>query len=193
MMVALYLRVSTLDQSVDMQRSDSLRYCEQRGFEVYREYIDHGVSGAKDHRPALNELMADARKRKFDVVLVWRFDRFARSTKHLVTALEEFRHLGIDFISYSESLDTSSPLGKVMFTIIAAMAEFEREIIRERIRGGLRKARRHGKRLGRRPTCFDLQADVRRLREENMSFREIARRIGKPKSTVYKAYRSMAA
>ena len=115
MKVALYTRVSTQDQSVEMQLSDLRKFCEQRGFEVYREYSDEGVSGTKEKRPSLDELMRDARKRKFDAVLCWRFDRFARSTKHLITALDEFRHLGIEFISYQENIDTSNPLGKAVF------------------------------------------------------------------------------
>jgi len=122
MKVAIYTRVSTNDQSVQMQSSDLKRYCDQRGFEVLKEYSDQGISGTKDKRPALDELMDDAKKKKFDAVLCWRFDRFARSTKHLITALEEFRHLGIDFISYQENIDTSSPLGKAMFTIVSAIA-----------------------------------------------------------------------
>ena len=148
--VAIYTRVSTSEQSVDMQTSDLRHYCEQRGFEIYKEYSDQ-ISGTKDRRPGLDDLMADARKRKFDVVLVWRFDRFARSTKHLVTALEEFKHLGIDFISYQENIDTSSPLGKAIFTIISAISELERNIIVERVKAGLRNAKAHGKRLGKRP------------------------------------------
>src|SRR5688500_4109602 len=123
--VAVYERVSTTDQNVGMQDADLKRYCEQRGLEVFKVYCDKGISGTKDKRPALDQLMNDARKRKFDVVLVWRFDRFARSSKHLITALEEFRHCGIEFISYQENLDTSSPMGKAKFSIIAAMAELE--------------------------------------------------------------------
>ena len=110
MRVAIYVRVSTAEQSVAMQQADLQAYTAQRGFTIYREYCDHGISGTKERRPALDELMADARKRKFDAVLVWRFDRFARSTKHLVTSLEEFQHLGIAFVSFHENVDTSSPL-----------------------------------------------------------------------------------
>ncbi len=106
--VAIYVRVSTKDQSVDMQLNDLQRYSKERGFKVFKAYKDNGVSGMKDKRAGLNQLMDDAKKRKFDIVLVWRFDRFARSTKHLITALHEFRNLGIDFISYQENIDTSS-------------------------------------------------------------------------------------
>ena len=121
----------------------------ERGWDIFKEYVDEGISGTKDNRPALNDLMNAAKKRRFDVVLVWRFDRFARSTKHLVNALYEFRNLGIDFISYQENIDTSSPLGEAIFTIISAMAKLERDIIAERVRGGLRRAQANGKRLGR--------------------------------------------
>ncbi len=144
--VAIYVRVSTKEQSVDMQLNDLERYSKERGFKVFRVYKDNGVSGAKESRPALSELMNDAKKRKFNTVLVWRFDRFARSTKHLVNALYEFRNLSIDFISYQENIDTSSPLGEAIFTIISAMATLERDIIAERVRGGLRKAKANGKR-----------------------------------------------
>jgi len=116
--VAIYCRVSTLDQSTDNQLFDLRRYVRERGWDIFKEYVDEGISGTKDSRPALNELMNDAKKRRFDMVLVWRFDRFARSTKHLILALEEFKNLGIDFVSYQENIDTSSPLGSAIFTII---------------------------------------------------------------------------
>src|SRR5882757_11131804 len=121
----------------------------QRGFDLVREYVDVGQSGAKDSRPELNILMGDARKRQFDAIVVWRFDRFARSTKHLLMALEEFRFLGIQFISYQENMDTSSPLGQALFTIVSAVAQLERDLIRERVTAGIRNARANGKQLGR--------------------------------------------
>ena len=189
MKVALYTRVSTQDQSTDLQRSDLKRYCEQRGLEIYKEYCDQGFSGTKDQRPALNELMEDARKRKFDAVLCWRFDRFARSTKHLITALEEFRHLGIDFISYQENIDTSSPLGKAMFTIASAIAELERSIILERVRAGLRRAKDNGKKLGR-PKRLNLNVqEIQKMRDQGLSFSKIARRVGACPATIYQILR----
>ena len=121
--------------------------------------------------------MNDARKRKFDVVLVWRFDRFARSTKHLVTALYEFRNLGIDFISYQENIDTSSPLGEAIFTIISAMSKLEGDIIAERVKGGLRKARANGKQLGRPETGVDVNK-LAEYKEQGKSIREIAKEMG---------------
>ena len=120
---ALYARVSTSDQSTESQLLDLRRYTQLRDWDIYRKYCDHGISGTRDSRPALNDLMDDARKRRFDVVLVWRFARFARPTNHLILALEEFLHLGIDFVSCQENIDTSSPLGVAIFTIISAVAQ----------------------------------------------------------------------
>ncbi len=186
MKIALYTRVSTFDQSVDMQLSDLRLYCEQRGFEIYKEYSDEGISGTKDRRPSLDELMDDARKRRFDVVLCWRFDRFARSTKHLITALEEFRHLGIDFISYQENIDTCSPLGKAIFTIVSAIAELERNIIAERVKAGIRNAREKGKRLGR-PKKLNLNVkELQKMRNQGLSFKKIADRVKACPATIYK-------
>jgi DNA invertase Pin-like site-specific DNA recombinase len=174
--VGIYVRVSTKDQSVEMQMNDLERYSKERGFSIFKAYKDNGVSGTKELRPALNSLMDDAKKRKFDVVLVWRFDRFARSTKHLITALYEFRNLGIDFISYQENVDTSSPLGEAIFTIISAMATLERDIIAERVRGGLRKAKANGKRLGRPNGDVDIDK-VLDHKKQGKSVREIAKEM----------------
>ncbi len=183
---AIYARVSTADQSTESQLLDLRRYTASRGWNVYHEYCDEGISGTKDSRPALNELMSHARKRKFDMVLVWRFDRFARSTKHLILALEEFRHLGIDFISYQENIDTSSPLGSAIFTILSAVAQLERDIIAERVRAGLRRARKNGKRLGRPKAPIGLN-EVKRLHSEGLSHRAIAKRLGTSHTTVRRA------
>ena len=168
-----------------MQVSDLRRYCEQRGFEIYKEYCDAGVSGMKDRRPALDQLMADARKRKFDAVLCWRFDRFARSTKHLIGALEEFANLKIDFISYQENIDTSSPLGKAMFTIVSAISELERNIIVERVKGGIRRAKENGKILGRPRLDLNVE-ELRKLREQGLSLRTIGRRVRASVGLVHK-------
>ena len=190
MKVASYSRVSTPDQSVSMQQSDLRGYCTQRGFTIYREYNDIGISGTKERHPALDALMADARKRKFDVVLVWRFDRLARSTRHLITALEELRHLGIEFISYNENIDTSSPLGKALFVIVAAVAELERNIIVEWIKGGLRRAKALGKPIGR-PSCTTpaIVERVRALHSERKSLRVISQSVGISRSLVHKIIR----
>jgi len=181
--VAVYVRVSTKDQSVEMQLNDLERYSRERGLRVFKTYKDSGISGTKETRPALSELMNDAKKKRFDVVLVWRFDRFARSTKHLVTALYEFRNLGIDFISYQENIDTSSPLGEAIFTIISAMSKLERDIIAERVKGGLRKARANGKRLGRPNSDVDI-SKVIECKEQGKSIREIANDLGIHRSKV---------
>ena len=149
MRIGIYARVSTKDQSCELQVRDLRAYCAARGFDLVREYVDVGQSGAKDSRPELNKLMDDARKRQFDAIVVWRFDRFARSTKHLLSALEEFRSLGIQFISYQENIDTSSALGQALFTIVSAVAQLERDLIRERVSAGIRNARANGKKLGR--------------------------------------------
>ena len=148
--VALYSRVSTEIQSADGQEAEMKEYAKNRGWEVTRIYRDK-MSGATSSRPELDELMADARKRRFSVALVFRFDRFARSVSHLLQALETFRTLGIDFVSISEQLDTSTPTGKMVFTVLGAVAELERSLIVERVRMGLRNARKKGKRLGRPP------------------------------------------
>ncbi len=151
MRVGIYARVSTKDQSCELQLRDLRAYCAARQLEVVHEYVDLGVSGTKDSRPQLNELMGDARKRKLDAVLVWRFDRLARSAKHLLLALEEFRALGIEFISYQENLATNAPLGQAVFAIVAAVAQLERDLICERVSAGIRNARAKGKHLGRPP------------------------------------------
>lgn len=175
--VAIYVRVSTKDQKVDMQIEDLKKYCENRNFVQFNTYNDVGISGTKESRSGLNQLMEDARKRKFDIVLVWRFDRFARSTKHLVNALHEFRNLSIDFISYQENIDTSSPLGEAIFTIISAMSTLERDIICERVRGGLRNARSKGIKLGRPQNDIDINKVIA-YREQGKSFRDIAKIMG---------------
>ncbi len=181
--VAIYARVSTTDQSTESQLLDLRRYTRERGWQLYREFCDNGVSGAKDRRPALNELMNDAKKRRFDAVLVWRFDRFARSTKHLILALEEFRNLGIDFVSYQENIDTSSPLGSAIFTIISAVAQLERDIIAERVKAGLRRARENGKKLGR-PRIKVSENQLLMLSESGLSIRQIARQVNLSVTTV---------
>ena len=186
--VAIYARVSTKDQSVDMQLNDLERYSKERGLNIFNIYKDSGVSGTKETRPALGELKNDAKKRKFDMVLVWRFDRFARSTKHLVTALHEFRHLGIDFISFQENIDTSSPLGEAIFTIISAMSKLERDIIAERVKGGLRKAKANGKKLGRPKNIVDTEKVIE-YRKQNKSIRQIASELGLSRGSVERTLR----
>lgn len=183
--VALYARVSTMEQNCEVQLADLRRYASQR-FGRTCEYVDVGVSGAQRRRPQLDSLMGDAHKRLFDVVLVWKFDRFARSVKHLVDSLEEFRALGVDFISYTEGVDTTTPSGQLLFHIMGAVAQFERDLIAERVRAGIAYARAMGKRIGRPPSVVDI-AEILRLRGQGMSLRAIAKSLNIPVSRVRRA------
>ena len=183
MRIAIYARVSTKDQSCELQVRDLRAYCAARRFDLVREYLDTGQSGAKDSRPELNKLMDDARKRQFDAIVVWRFDRFARSTKHLLSALEEFRSLGIQFISYQENIDTSSPLRQALFTIVSAVAQLERELIRERVSAGIRNARANGKTLGRPKSSVDGER-ILVLKAQGHSLRQISATLGVGYGTV---------
>jgi DNA invertase Pin-like site-specific DNA recombinase len=185
--VAIYARVSTLNhgQDVSLQTRELQQFATARAWTIAGEYIDAGVSGSKDSRPELNRLMADAHKRRFDVVCVWRFDRFARSVSHLLRALETFNALGIDFVSYSEQMDTSTPAGKMVFTVLGAVAELERSLIVERVRAGLRNARAKGKRLGR-PRILVDAVKVSRLHSQGRSIREIANELGCSRGLVHK-------
>ena len=182
---ALYTRVSTIDQTIKNQVPDLRAYALQRGWHVVFEYSDTGISGAKSTRPELDRLMTDARRGKFDAVLVWRFDRFARSTTHLLSALEEFRTLGIDFVSVHESIDTGTPMGKMIFTICAAVAELERSLILERVKAGITRARSEGIKFGRPRKGFDYKRAVI-LRQQGQSIRQIARELGIPTTTVHR-------
>ena len=177
--VAIYARVSTTNhgQDASLQTRELRDYCERRGWQIAGEYVDTGISGAKDRRPELDRMMVDAHKRRFDVVAVWKFDRFARSVSHLLRALDTFRVLRIEFVSLSESLDTATPAGRMVFTVLGAVAELERSLIAERVRAGLRNARAKGKRLGRPRVAVDV-ARIGRLRTQGRSVREIASQLG---------------
>jgi DNA invertase Pin-like site-specific DNA recombinase len=184
MRTALYARVSTANgQSPEMQLRELREYVARRGWEIAAEYVDVGISGTREKRPQLDKLLADAHRRRFDAVVVWRYDRFARSLRQLVNALEEFRALGIDFVSLREGVDTSTPNGRLVFGIFASIAEFERELIRDRVRAGLRNARAKGKRLGR-PRLEVDGARVAALRRGGASWRAIAARLGVARGTV---------
>ncbi len=180
----LYARVSTNNgsQDTEVQLSQLRRYCKQRGLIVYKEYIDH-ISGTKEQRPGFQALLADARQRRVDTVLVWKFDRFARSTRFLITALEEFNEMGIDFISFSEQIDTSTPMGKAMFTMISAIAEFERSLIAERVSAGLIRAKERGVKLGRPRVGFDVNKAFK-LRAEGCSWSELSKALRVSSSTL---------
>lgn len=179
----VYARVSTNNgQSPQMQLAELRGYCRNRGWKLSGEYVDKGISGAKDSRPELDKLMQDAHRRKFDVIAVWKFDRFARSVSHLLRALETFRSLGIEFISLSEAIDSTTPAGKMVFTVLGAVAELERSLIGERVRAGLRNAKAMGKRLGRPPLRVLSTADIRELRRDRRrartSFNRLAKQYG---------------
>ncbi len=188
MRTAIYARVSTANNGQDptMQTRELREFCERRGWTVAGEYVDTGISGAKDRRPELDRLMADAHKRRFDVVAVWKFDRFARSVSHLLRALDTFRVLGIEFVSLSESLDTATPAGRMVFTVLGAVAELERSLIAERVRAGLRNARAKGKRLGRPRVAVD-RARIGRLRAQGASWATVCQETGLSKGTAQRA------
>ena len=189
--VAIYARVSTNNGQQDptMQTRELKEYCDRRGWEIAEQFTDR-VCGTKDSRPGLNRLLADARRRKFDAVLVYRYDRFARSLRQLVNALGEFEALGIHFVSLHEGVDTSTPNGRLIFGIFASIAEFERELIRSRVRSGLAAARAHGKRLGRPRVMVDPQR-IFVLREKGASWATICRETGLSKGTAQRALYSL--
>jgi DNA invertase Pin-like site-specific DNA recombinase len=173
MRAALYLRVSTLDQHPETQLYDLRELARQRGFQIAQEYTDR-ISGAKARRPGLDQMLKDARHRQFDVVLVWAGDRIARSVRHFLEVLDELNHLGIEFVSSRENIDTGGPLGRAIVVIIGAIAELERNLIIERVRAGMRRAKLEGRHIGRTPLDFD-RAAVLRDRGHGMSLTEIAK------------------
>ena len=170
--VALYGRVSTLDkgQDVNLQLNELRDYSERRGWKIVDEYVDNGVSGAKESRPELNRLMTDAKKRKFDAIAVWKLDRFGRSLKHLIMTLADLEALGIAFVSLRDGFDLSTPSGRLMFQIIGAMGEFERNLIRERVRAGMAHAKAKGGKLGRSRVHVDMAAvEARKAKGESLA------------------------
>jgi len=185
---AVYARVSTLEQHVETQLYDLRQLAQNRGFEVVAEYTDHGVSGAKARRPGLDTLMADARKRKFSVVLVAAFDRVARSTKHFLQVIDEFDSLGIEFVSRRENVDTSGPMGRIFLTLIGSIAELEADLIKERIRAGMRRRRLEGYRLGRQPLDVDHENLVGD-RLNGMSLTQTALKYGVSRASVIRFVR----
>ena len=186
--VAIYARVSTNHgQDVTLQTRELKQFAEVRGWTIVAEYTDIGVCGAKDSRPELNRLMIAARRRQFDVVLCWALSRFGRSLRHLVNALAELEAVGVACVSLTDNLDLSTPAGRLMFQVIGAMGEFERELIRERVRAGIRHARAKGKRLGRPKVVADGH-QIARLRGTGLSWRQICRQTGLSKGTAQRAY-----
>jgi DNA invertase Pin-like site-specific DNA recombinase len=192
MRAAIYARVSTHSgQDPEMQLRELREYVERRGWQIAGEYVDRGISGAKDSRPELNRLMADAHRRRLEAAVVWKFDRFARSVLHLLRALETFKALGIEFVSLSEQVDTSTPTGKMVFTVLGAVAELERSLITERVRAGLRNARAKGGRLGRPRVRVDA-ARIAALRAQGLSWEAIGKRLGIGEGTARRAAQASA-
>lgn len=181
----IYARVSTKQQTTENQLPPLRKFARDRGWKVVKELIDHGYSGTNDQRPNLAEVMNLAQRREYDVLLVYALDRFGRSVKHLVTALDQFHSLGIDFCAYNQHIDTTTPAGKLFFTMISGFAEFEAAIIKERVHAGLVRARAEGKQLGR-PRTVRLDPDkVRALRKDH-SIRQIADQLNTSKSAVHR-------
>jgi DNA invertase Pin-like site-specific DNA recombinase len=188
---ALYTRVSTVDQHPETQLHDLRSLAAQRGFEIVMEYTDK-ISGAKQKRPGLDQLLADGRRGKFDVVLCWAFDRIARSVRHFLEVLDELNHLQVEFVSFRENVDTGGPLGRAMIVIIGAIAELERNLIIERVRAGMRRARLEGRQIGRRPLDLDHQA-IRRDRALGHSLLQVAKMHRISKATVCRVLNSTVA
>lgn len=180
--IALYVRVSTDDQKADLQLDGLRQYAQARGLTVWKEYVDEGQSGAKTSRPALNEMLADARRGKFNAVVVWKIDRLGRSVSHLLHILTELQSLDIAFVSLQEAIDTSTPAGRMVFTFLGAVAEFERAIIAERVKAGMQAAKARGKKMGRPNADFDMERAAR-LKSDGLGVREIAFAMGVSKST----------
>ena len=188
--VALYARVSDPRdgrQHPELQLEELRTHADRRGWRISQEYIDH-ISGAKDSRPELNRLMADARRREFDLVLVWKLDRLGRSLRHLVNTLAEFEALGIGLVSMRESLDPTTPMGRMMFGMVACLAEFERSLISERVTAGMRHAKSKGIHVGR-PRVLVNAAKVRELRDSGLGFRQIAAELHVSVGTLYNVLR----
>lgn len=185
MNVAIYARVSTKEQNVDMQLTELRDYVSKRGWASTEEFVDR-ISGAKAKRPALDALLTKAKARKVDVIVVWKLDRFGRSVQHLVNTIVDLNALGVTFVSLRDSLDFSTPSGKLQFHVLAAVAEFERELIRERVRAGLVAARRQGKLLGRPRADIDLLR-LRKLKTKKLSERAMASELGVSRTAVVHA------
>ena len=188
---ALYMRVSTLDQHPETQLYDLRQMAGQRGYEIVHEYT-YRISGAKARRPGLDQMMADARRGRFDVVLVWASDRIARSVKHFLDCLDELNRLGIEYVSFRENIDTGGPLGRAIVVIIGAIAELERNLIIERVRAGMRRARLEGQHIGRNPLELD-HAGIQRDRRQCQSIRQIARGHRISTATVQRVLRKQPA
>ena len=185
--VAIYARVSTVDkrQDPETQLMALREYAERRGFQRVGEYIDY-ASGTREDRPQYQALLDTVRKRQVDIVLVWRYDRFARSTQALVQALKAFHSLGVDFISYQENIDTTTPQGEMMFTVMASLAQFESALISERVKAGMARAKAQGKRISRAPLAQDIQERIATLYGQGVSIHQISKQLGIGYGTAWK-------
>jgi len=187
--IAIYARVSTLNkgQDVDMQLVELRRFCAGKGWAIVHEYVDRGISGSKSSRPQLNRLMEHVAAKRFDAVLVWKLDRFGRSVRHLVNAIAELESHGVCFVSLKDSIDLSTPQGRLMFQIIAAMAEFERALICERVKSGMANARAKGKQIGR-PSLGIERGKIVALRGSGASWNEVSEAVGCSPATAKRTY-----
>ena len=188
--VAIYARVSTDKQKVDMQLRELRLFVKRSGWTIYNEYIDHGFTGANTNRPAFNIMMDEAKKRKFNILLIWKLDRLSRSMKDLINTLDELGHYGINFISYDNNLDTTTPTGKLVFHVIGAVAEFEKDIIRDRVIAGLAHAKSQGKRLGRPPLSDAKLTEAKKLLKQGLSMRAVEKKLGVGEGTIRKKLKS---
>jgi len=181
---ALYMRVSSFDQHPETQLYDLRQMADQRGYEIAHEYTDR-ISGAKAKRPGLDEMMADARRGRFDVILVWASDRLARSVKHFLEVLDELNHLNVEFVSFREQIDTGGPLGRAIIIIVGAVAELERNLIIERVRAGMRRAKLEGRAIGRQPLELD-RSSILRDRNQGQSLRQLAKSYRVSRATIHR-------
>jgi DNA invertase Pin-like site-specific DNA recombinase len=192
---ACYIRVSTTHQDYALQKRELTEFCQFKHWKIVETFEDK-MTGSKDKRPGLDRLMADARKGKFDVVVCWRFDRFARSTRHLLQALEEFKELGVDFVSQQEGIDTSTALGKALFTIVGAIAELELSIRKERCNAGIKAAMKHGTKSGKPFGRPELEVDtdlIGQLRDQGLSWREVGQKLGISKDSAIRHFETLPA
>lgn len=183
--VALYIRVSTSQQTVENQRLELDKYCERQGWQIAKVYEDSGFSGSKSDRPALNEMLRDSGKGRFQVVVCWKIDRLARSTADLLNILLTLKNHGVDFCSTTQAIDTTTSYGRMVMTFLGAIAEFERETIVERVRSGLDRAKANGVKLGRPRVGFDVGKALQ-MREEGLGYKQIAKALGIPRTTIYR-------
>ena len=188
--VALYVRVSTTGQTTDNQSLELNRYCERMEWKIVQTYADKGISGATRERPALDQMLADAAAKKFDVLLTWKIDRLARSTSHLLEILTQLRLAEVGFCSMTEAIDTTSAQGRMLLTFLGAIAEFERELIRERIKAGLNRTREEGTKLGRPRIGFDVTKAIE-LRDAGLGYKQIARQLNIPRTTLYRGLKAI--